>query len=184
MTELYFRGHPRFGKLDFVLNSFEGLPILFICKNENCDLFLCLASEIRGKFRYIVSLVTPNIIVDMIDKRASIKQSILSGKIFLLKSKQEGFSCKELTARTCNKKDLPKEDLYFIAEDKEATSSYKESLLPCENSITVSYEMGYIPFESYLQSTVKSKSYDVQSLYYNIACKNEKTALEQEIEIA
>ena len=113
----YFEGVPRLGDLylEHVFTSFDNEPIIFVCSDENFNLFLCLCSEIRGTQRWILSSSTVQVLEDLIDHKIDLYSAL---------------------------KNLPDEYKYIIEMDIEGNETFRRVLfddideldLPCQDT--------------------------------------------------
>lgn len=80
MSKLYFENVVEIGNLylDYIIYEFENEPILFICKSENCNLYLCLCSEIRYEQKWIIVKCNPSILEKLAKKEIDIANAFLS----------------------------------------------------------------------------------------------------------
>lgn len=67
----YFKGIPQQGDLylEKIYLDFEGEPVLFLCSDGSLGLYLCLLTEIRKRFRWIISKTSKGILDDLVNYR-------------------------------------------------------------------------------------------------------------------
>lgn len=108
-----------------ILEDFETTPILFVCYDQNDNYYLCLCSEIRGRFHWTIALCDQLTISEMVKERITIYDAFQKSTDKLLYSvdyfdTESGHKC------TCTRKeieeidplDLPDEDLYSCVEEQ------------------------------------------------------------------
>lgn len=122
MNSLYFQNVNSIGNLylDYIFIEFESEPVIFTCRDDSNNLYLCLCSEIRNEQKWIVTKVNTKtlweLVYDKLDIASAflIKSSIVSINVDML-----GHECSKLINKNnINKLDLPKEGTYLNLSQK------------------------------------------------------------------
>lgn len=117
----YFKNLPNLGNLNlkWVLLEFEDQPILFVCSSASNDtkLFICLCSEIRTIYRWIVSTTTISNLSRFNRGEIDVLALIAEGNEprHIIESDEQGeiVLCKPVTLNDFDPLDLPEKNVYF-----------------------------------------------------------------------
>lgn len=112
MNEPYFKNLPYLGTLYLKsIYLFFEEPILFLCTNEYGTKFLCLCSEFREVYRWIVTEVDNPILKQMISNELSTYEVFqkATGKKYIIN--WNGYENDKENVQCVNFKDIPELDL-------------------------------------------------------------------------
>lgn len=118
MNELYFEKVPHLGNLylDYVFHEFEGEPILFMCTDNEENLFLCTCFEIRYEQKWLVAECNVETLGELIRKSIDIKTALCKNEmlttITMNTEGKETHSYKKISE--INELDFPKEETYLM----------------------------------------------------------------------
>lgn len=118
----YFKNVPKIGNLilDYIFVE-NGYPILFVCKTEENDLYICLCREIYGRQKWVISEINLNILEKLIQNKISVYDAFKKheGKAALIFWSREKTSEDYTVFSSCKDiedKDLPDKDFYLDDE--------------------------------------------------------------------
>lgn len=79
--EPYFKDIPQIGNLYFylALNEFEDENILFVCKDNVNQLYLCCCYEIRRALKYIINKIDKETLIKLISEEIPIRDALILG---------------------------------------------------------------------------------------------------------
>lgn len=127
MREIYFENINGVGKLylEHIFYEFESEPILFVCSDDNDNIYLCLCLEIRYIQKWIVSKCSINILKKLIDEKLDVASSFFeNSEVIVIETDLDGNEknyC--IDTEKIDSLDLPKEGTY-IKCDKEKARDY------------------------------------------------------------
>jgi len=127
MREIYFENINGIGKLylEHIFYEFESEPILFVCSDDNDNIYLCLCSEIRYIQKWIVSKCSISLLKKLIDEKLDVASSFLeNSEVTVVEADLDGNEknyC--IDTEKIDPLDLPEEGTY-IKCDKEKARDY------------------------------------------------------------
>ena len=64
----------------FTITEFDGIPILFVAKDDNDDLYLCDCVEFREKQIWVISKITLNTLMQLIAQKITVLNALKKDK--------------------------------------------------------------------------------------------------------
>lgn len=91
MPKAFFEDVPEFGDLYLVhtILEHENTPILFICRNDAKETFLCLCSEVRHMFRWVISPTDAKTIYALCNTKLSIYKALTKAETCIIGTKTD-----------------------------------------------------------------------------------------------
>lgn len=116
--------------LDHVFLSFEGVPILFTCRDDESHIFLCHCSEMRECFIWTISRTTPTTVADLVDGSISIYDAIKKSEaiIFTQMSINGVYNYKNVLFDEIDELDLPEQNMMLQFFDFASAKRYVSTL--------------------------------------------------------
>lgn len=149
MNELYFKNVTKTDNLylDFILYEFENEPILFICKDKNENLYLCLCSEIRYEQKWLIVPCGLSTLEKLVDQKIDIATAFLNyPQLIIIKMDLNGNESSFMISTDCvDRLDLPEEGT-FLQYNLDALQEYisKNSIDPSIIEDTVQFHISTI----------------------------------------
>lgn len=91
-------------------------PIVFVSRNDNGDLFLCLCTETRGFQRWMLSKTSYKTLVNLLDRKIDTNQAIKSDndiKYIIDYTSDNGFSINSIKLNDIDKMEFPSNGVYL-----------------------------------------------------------------------
>lgn len=124
---LYFDNVIKIKKLylEYIFLKFESEPIIFLCVDEEKNIYLCICSDIRYGRRWLVTKCNMNTLKSLIDEEIDISSAfLLTQYIIVIDMDLEGNESSSIIERdNIDRLDLPKEGTY-IRCDKTKAKNY------------------------------------------------------------
>lgn len=111
--------------MEYIFFEFENEPILFLCSDEKCKLYLCLCSDIRYGQKWIVTECNISKLKSLVREEIDITSVFLNSKsvIIICMDIEGNENSFEVDIEKVDRMDLPKEGT-FIRCDKENAQNY------------------------------------------------------------
>lgn len=117
-TDPYFENICDIGDLflDEIFFEFENIPVLFLCRDRDKNIYLCLCSEIRKVQNWMICKISRNILASMLKDKITIRQAfeLLDDKLYIVQyTKDEKLCSKQVPFNEIAEEDLPDKDVYL-----------------------------------------------------------------------
>lgn len=127
MSDVYFDNVVGIGKLylDYIFYEFENEPVLFMCRDEDKKIYICLCSEIRYGQKWIIVECDINTLRALVNEKIDIASAFLiSREAIIINMDLLGNEIiSKINIDDIDRLDLPKEGTY-IRSDKEKDQYY------------------------------------------------------------
>lgn len=151
MDNLYFENVVKIGKLylEYVFYEFESEPILFLCRDENSDIYLCLCSEIRYGQKWIISKCNLTVLKDLINEKIDIASAFLiNPNMIIIESDLQGHENSYIIkSDEIDELDLPKKGTYVKCDKQTADDFLRNKELELSKQSKSTYDISFVDDE-------------------------------------
>lgn len=174
----YFSNVPGVGDLE-LCDIFYALerPILFLCKDNNNQLYLCSCCKLYPRLEWIISSIEPEIVIDLIDDKILIAKALSKGEKKFFAVWEQGDACERIqSVKKYDDTMLGDDDDYLDVEDgefddiKQKMENWTESTSDTvmENIISMKKSIPkVINYKSFLISKDELHTETLYSIYNN-----------------
>lgn len=114
---LYFINIGELGNLyiDKILFEFENIPIVFICKNDNNDMCLCLCTDSITEYTWLVTKININLLNQIMHDEVFVYEGFKNSNesIYLINQKDNHFLYNKYLFSDLPKSELPEDKIYL-----------------------------------------------------------------------
>ena len=149
INKLYFKDIAYIGNLylDKVFFEFEGIPIIFSCKDINGNYYLCHCNEIRGVQKWNIVKTSKSIIIDMLTDKITVYEALKKSSLKVICAEYKR-SYSKIKTVICNFEDIDEADLPDKDEYLEEYEAFKDYINKLRSELT--FSISFISYNSLL----------------------------------
>lgn len=122
MEKAYFENIKNIGDLylDFVINEYENEPILFTLKSDFGDLYLCLCSEIRNEYRWLLAQTNTENLDKLLSKQIDIHDILCANEkvVLITCGDDDNVKNKEILVSEIDELDIPEKGVFLRCSEE------------------------------------------------------------------